>query len=79
VTPKPQGCPGTLTAVVSNQVGMSLEVLDGTSVIGTVGPRSIGRFVVLHSGSVRVRQAGHQYSGDGQQSIKYHLRYECAR
>lgn len=92
MTPKPQGCPGTLTAVVSNQVGMSLDVLDGTSVIGSVGPRSTARFVVLHR-RVWVRQAESQYDRVGEilllngtvslnnrtGSIRYHVRYECAQ
>jgi len=79
MTPKPEECLGTLTAVVSNQVRVPLDVLDGSSVIGTVGPRSTGRFVVLHSRGVRVRQAGSQYNLVGDGEIRYHIRYECDR
>lgn len=78
VTPRPshQGCPGNLIAVVSNNDRVSLDVYNGSSVIGVVGAQSSGRFAVVGNGGIRVAATDRGYTPGG--GVRHTIRFECS-
>jgi hypothetical protein len=77
-TPRPshQGCPGNLIAVVSNNDRVSLDVYNGSSVIGVVAAGSSARFAVMGNGGVRVAATDRGYTPGG--GVRHTIRFECS-
>ena len=63
---------------MTNQAGVTLDVLNGSAIIGSLGPFASERYVVPQRGGVSVRRARDKFPQETGQ-IKYEIRYECAR